>query len=332
MNENQIIQTALERLTEQTGVKVEWKPGKDKIAGEADFYFQKGKLHVFAEIKKEFRLHHLEKIIELADKYQPFMVVADIIFPALKEILREHKVGYLDTAGNLYLNTANNFVWIDGNRPIEKKKVITNRAFTKTGLKTVFYLLMHEDAINMPYRKLADATGVALGNIKNIIEGLKEAGFILAMNNTTLKILNREALLDRWLTGFMETLRPALHLGTYRFWDKNRIGNWQALALKPTESKWGGEPAGELLTNYLAPAHLTVYTKQKTELITKWTLIPDKGGNVHFYEKFWKDDKYDKEPFAPPLLVYADLMLTNDPRCQETAKMIYNKYLKNGFE
>lgn len=332
MNENQIINTALERLTDQTGLKVKWKPGKDKVDGEVDLYFKEGKMHVFADITKELRLHHLEKIIELAGKYPPFMVVADTIFPALKEILRKHKIGYLDTAGNIYLETATNMVWIDGNKPLEKKKIITNRAFTKTGLKTVFYLLLHEQAINMPYRKLAEATGVALGNIKNIIEGLKEAGYILAMNSTTLKIQNREALLERWLTGFRETLRPALHLGTYRFRDKNRLGNWQALALNPTETKWGGEPAGELLTNYLVPAHLTGYTHQKTELITKWTLIPDKGGNVHFYEKFWKDEVYDKEPFAPPLLVYADLMLTDDPRCQETAKMIYTKYLKNGLE
>src|SRR5690606_10025396 len=177
------------------------------------------------------RLHHLERIIELAERYQPFMVVADTIFPALKEILREKNVGYLDTAGNLYLNTEDNFVWIDGNKPVEKKKIITNRAFTKTGLKTVFYLLLHEQAINMPYRKLADATGVALGNIKNIMEGLKDAGFIININDTTLKLQNKNALLDRWLTGYRETLRPALHLGTYRFWDKKRLGNWQALTL-----------------------------------------------------------------------------------------------------
>jgi hypothetical protein len=328
MNEDQIINTALDRLTEQTGLKADWKPRHDEIDGEADFHFQKGNLHVFAEIKKELRLHHLERIIGLAKRYQPFMVVADTIFPALKEILREKNVGYLDTAGNLYLNTEGNFVWIDGNKPVEKKKIITNRAFTKTGLKTVFYLLLHEQAINMPYRKLADATGVALGNIKNIIEGLKDAGFIININDTTLKLQNKEALLDRWLTGFRETLRPALHLGTYRFWDKNRLGNWQALTLDPAETKWGGEPAGELLTNHLVPAHLTVYTKQKTAPITNWTLIPDKNGNVHFYEKFWKDATYDKEQFAPPLLVYADLMLTDDPRCQETAAMIFNNYLK----
>ncbi|GAC1600817.1 MAG: hypothetical protein NVS3B8_12880 [Chitinophagaceae bacterium] len=50
------------------------------------------------------------------------------------------------------------------------------------------------------------------------------------------------------------------------------------------------------------------------------------------YKKFWKDDFTDPEPFAPPLLIYADLLLTDDPRCRETAEMIYNQFLKHEFE
>ncbi|MBN8863805.1 MAG: hypothetical protein J0H92_10560 [Sphingobacteriales bacterium] len=332
MNDNQIINTALAQLTNQTGLKADWKPQDGEVDGEVDFHFPKGNLQLFAEIRRELRLHQLDKIVELAGRYRPFIVVAETIFPALKERLRDKRIGYIDAAGNIYINEGNHFIWIEGHKPQEKKKMANNRAFTKTGLKMVFYLLLNDAAINMPYRKLADATGVALGNVKNIIEGLKDAGFIIAINDTTLKLQNKAALLDRWLTGFRETLQPALLLGTYRFWDKKRLGDWQALQLDATETQWGGEPAGELLTNHLVPAGLTVYTHQNNELAAKWTLVPDEKGNVHVYEKFWKDEELDRNPYAPPLLVYADLMLTNDPRCQETAAMIYNKYLKDGLE
>lgn len=331
MNENQIIQTALGRFTEQTGFRVDWKPAKGEMDGEADFYINNEKVRVFGEVKKEFRVHHLENVIELARTHRPFIVVAETIFPAIKEILRENNIGYIDTAGNVYLKTGGKLLWIDGNKPREQK-IITNRAFTKTGLKMVFYLLLDLEAINLPYRKLADATGVALGNIKNIIEGLKEAGFIIKINKTTLKIQNKEALLDRWLTGFRETLKPALHLGTYRFYDKNRLRNWEDLPLPVPATQWGGEPAGQAMTNYLVPMHFTVYTHQERELIIKWKLIPDPAGNVKVYEKFWNDERFDGKRFAPPLIVYADLMETDDPRCQETAKMIYDKYLKNEFK
>jgi hypothetical protein len=45
----------------------------------------------------------------------------------------------------------------------------------------------------------------------------------------------------------------------------------------------------------------------------KWRLIPDPAGKVQLHEKFW-NNKTDQK-YAPEILVYADLILTNDPRC-----------------
>ena len=56
--------------------------------------------------------------------------------------------------------------------------------------------------------------------------------------------------------------------------------------------------------------------------------MPDEKGNVKAYQKFWQ---YDKVAFntVPPLLVYADLINTNDRRCRETAQKIYDEFLQN---
>jgi hypothetical protein len=149
MNENQIITTALDRLEEQTGIKGGWEPGHQKeLDGKLNLFLNAKKLRLFVEVKKELRQHMLPHIFELAGKHQPLMIVAENIFPKLKEMLRQKKIAYLDTAGNIYINTGTNFIWIDGNKPVEEKKAVTNRAFTKTGLKTVFYLLLNNDAIN----------------------------------------------------------------------------------------------------------------------------------------------------------------------------------------
>ncbi|RZM24281.1 MAG: hypothetical protein EOO88_23360 [Pedobacter sp.] len=63
----------------------------------------------------------------------------------------------------------------------------------------------------------------------------------------------------------------------------------------------------------------------------EWKLLPTADGNIRLYEKFWKDEQFDSHPYAPELLVYADLLLTLDPRCLETAEMIYDKHLKYEF-
>ncbi len=217
MKENQIVTMALERLEKQTGIHGQWKPAHKELDGKLNLFMQPKNLRMFVEVKKELRQHMLPHIFEMAEKYQPLMVVAENIFPKLKEILREKKIAYLDTAGNIYANIGNNFIWIDGNKPLQEKKPVTNRAFTKTGLKTVFYLLLNKDAINMPHRKLAEVTEVALGNIKNVIEGLRGTGFVLQVNDTTLKLQNKNALFERWITGYREILKPALQLGTYNF-------------------------------------------------------------------------------------------------------------------
>ena len=107
--------------------------------------------------------------------------------------------------------------------------------------------------------------------------------------------------------------------------------NWKKLPIKPGKTWWGGEPAGELFTNYLKPVVLTLYTLEtKNEIIKHYRLIPDPNGNVKVYRKFWK---YDDENTitVPQLLIYTDLMNTGDYRCIETAQKIYNDLLKEKF-
>lgn len=332
MNEREIVDMALARLESIAGINAQWKQKQGEIDGEIDLYFKDKDLHFYVEVKKEVRNHQLPFLITQAKRYHPLMIIAEKIYPAVKEQLRENKIPYLDTAGNIYVDEPGKFVWIEGNKPIKVKKGKTNKAFTKTGLKVIFHLLLNPDAINHPYRKLAEATGVALGAITDIMHGLKQGDFILQINKTTVRLHKKRELLERWITGYQETLKPTLHLGTYRFWDETNLQNWEKLILEKNEGVWGGEPAAEILTNYLKAATLTIYADEKNTIFRKWVLVPDPDGNVIFYRKFWIDEWLKAEQHAPPLLVYADLMITDDPRCHETAQIIYDKFLKETFK
>lgn len=334
MNTTEIVTQAISHLTVHAGITGEWKEMDKEIDGTLWLQMENNNIQFFVEVKKELREYQLPKILEMARFYQPMMVVAERIFPNIKEKLRENKIGYLDGAGNIYLNTDSNYIWLEGHKNIEPEKPVNNRAFTKTGLKTVFYLLLEKNAINQPYRTLADASNVALGNIKNVIEGLKETGFILPINEKKMLIQNKKALLDRWIAGYRETLKPSLYLGNYKFFNPhNNSRQINRIPLEQGKTVWGGEPAAEILTNYLNPKILTIYTTENRNIfIPLWKLIPDLNGNIQIYEKFWKYDTNENLRLAPDLLIYADLMITDDPRCIETAKMIYDKYLKHEFE
>jgi hypothetical protein len=96
-------------------------------------------------------------------------------------------------------------------------------------------------------------------------------------------------------------------------------------------TQWGGEPAAKLLTAYLKPAKLTLYTTEsKTTLLKTYKLAPQDHGVLGIYKKFWK---FNTGPLdtVPPILVYADLVNTGDPRNLETAKKLYDGLLAAQF-
>jgi hypothetical protein len=326
--EDKILDTATKNLTDYTGLKAHWKAGKGPV--DAMLYLEDKNIKFYVEVKRELRGHHLEALQQYAKQHQTFMVVAENIFPTLKKGLRDMGIAYLDAAGNIFYDTGNQYVWIEGNKIEKRQEEKKNRAFTKAGLRVVFQFLLNEETLNQPYREIAAMAGVALGNIKHVFDGLKELGFILRLDKNRAKLLKKRELLDRWIEGYGTALKPTLHIGNYRFLKEEDDKAWKKLKLDGEKTVWGSEAAADLITNYLVPLKLDLYTKEtKTELMKKWRLIPDPAGKVQLYEKFWNNNTDQK--YAPQVLVYADLILTNDPRCIETAQMIYDKYLANEF-
>lgn len=333
IQEERIMEDAFAQLELHTGIQANWNYEPTEVDGEADFIIEGRQFHTYLEVKRELRQYQLDKLLDLARRYQPFMVIAEHIFPTIKERLRAEKIAYLDAAGNVFINTKGTYLWIEGHKALKKTKAVTNRAFTKAGLRVVFYLLLERAAINMPYRQLAERTGVALGNIQNVLDGLKDAGFILQKDKQERILHHKKALLMRWIEGYKETLKPALHIGNYRFWDKDAIHHWNELVFpEQITAVWGGEPAAAALTHYLNPQELILYTHNKNALLLSWRLMPNEDGELHIYERFWYEPEHQQEAFAPMLLVYADLISTDEPRCVETANMLYDKFLKDEFE
>lgn len=82
------------------------------------------------------------------------MIMAEKIFPTIKKKLRNHGVNHFDAAGNIFIKTRNQTIWIDGNKYTPPRKADTDKAFTKTGLKAVFYLLINDGAVNLKFFSL----------------------------------------------------------------------------------------------------------------------------------------------------------------------------------
>lgn len=330
MQEEQIANIALENLKKNANITGKWQPiGQKELDGKTELTVDKQRLVFNTEIKTELRNHQLPQIYNKATQFEPLLVIAKRIFPAIKEELRQKQIAYLETNGNIYLKRDGITLWIENNKPLQVEKEKGNRAFTKTGLRVLFQFLLNEQNINLPYREMAAQTEVGLGNINYVMNGLLEAGFLVKLTKGTYKMQNKKALFEKWMTAYEERLKPDLKIGTFRFLKEEDFLNWKHLPLKNDKTWWGGEPAGDLFTNYLRPAELTLYTLEtRNELIKNYRLVPDENGNVKAYKKFWKYDAV-RDNIVPPLLVYTDLMNTQDRRCMETAQKIYDELLQN---
>lgn len=335
MTENKIIHIALENLKNNAGIQGRWENTyHTETNGEVDFIINNRDVKVFVEIKNELRNHQLPMILERANRFHPLMIVANRIFPKIKEELRANKIAYLEANGNIYLNENNNFIWIETQKPTTEIRDKGNRAFTKTGVKVVMQFLIKDDFINQPYREIAAYTEVGLGNINYVINGLKEMGFIINLNNNEYRLTNKKELIEKWVIAYEERLKPNIKIGTFRFLNDNDFGNWRNIYINEEKTVWGGEPAADIITDHLRPEKLTLYTKEtRNELMRNYRLVPEENGNVEVYKKFWpeNEDRNEFKKIAPWLIVYADLITTDDKRTRETAQMIYERYIEQNL-
>lgn len=331
MEEN-LIYTTINEILSDHNINACWeKLNIQEIDGTLTVEYKGNKQKFYVELKKEVRIFQLDKIFKQAEKYKPLLIIAENLFPNIKDILDEHEIGYIDLKGNINIKTEKFLIKIAGKkyRRIQQEKY--GRAFTKTGIKLILLLLLDENKINNTYRTIAKEAGIALGNVKLMLEGLIEEGYALRKNKKELKMVNKKELLQKWILAYNEKLKPTLLIGNFRFLNQNDIINWKNLNLDYTKTLWGGEAAGNILTGYLIPEILTIYTEEKKlEIVKNYRLIPDIEGNVKVYQKFWHLE--DINNLIQYLIVYADLIGTNNRRCIETAQKIYDQYLTNTFK
>ena len=274
----------------------------------------------------------LVMITKLKQKQEQILIVADYVNPILAERLKTENIWFVDTAGNAYIKLVPLFIYIKGNKPIEKPAARTlGRAFQPTGLKVIYAFLCNPELVNASYREIAKGSEVALGTVGWVMTDLTQLGNIVDMGHRGRRLKEKKKLLDRWVTAYSEKLRPKLKIGKYKAPDPDW---WQKTDLHNQQAYWGGEVAADQLTHYLKPEIITIYVMKKWvgELTIMNKLRKDPNGDIEILNTFWNvDNEFNRKEIVNPILVYADLMATNDPRNIETAKIIYEQELAKYF-
>lgn len=292
-------------------------------------------LRFAVEIKRVDRFAVLVLVKQQMSQWElPGLLVAPRITPEIGEQCRALSLSFIDMAGNAFLQAAGVFVLVSGRRPPLEKTVgvASRRAGTAASLKVIFALLCRPELWGASYREIGQMAGVSLGAIGGVFEDLAVRGMIVGgTRGSKRRLLEPRRLLDEWVVNYPIKLRPKLNVRRFRASDPLW---WQGLDVTRYGARWGGEVAAEKLTRFLKPGTCTLYIQADREgqnrkrLILENKLRADPNGDIALLDAFWGfPDSPSFPDIAPLLLVYADLLETQDPRSHETAQIIRERYL-----
>jgi hypothetical protein len=67
------------------------------------------------------------------------------------------------------------------------------------------------------------------------------------------------------------------------------------------------------------------YIPKQSDLIRSYHMVPQVNGELEVHDIFWQPEN----GMEPPVIIYAELLLSGGKRNKETAEIIYNEYNKS---
>jgi hypothetical protein len=263
----------------------------------------------------------------------PVLLATAYLTLALADECVEHDLQFIDLAGNLYVHAPGQFMLVSGrpaNPEIRRLALRSGKpaiSANASALRMIFVLLSAPELLNRPYREIAVAAGVALGAVGSVLDDLRERGLLAGIDDR--RLLDPAALREEWAINYPLRLLPKLNVQRFAVGDPSW---WQHAELPAGQAWWSGEVAAAKLTGQLRPAGQTLYVEPTARpavtmaLAKRHRLRADPTGTLEIIDAFWHLDETRKEKLtAPPLLVYADLQRTREPRNAEVAALIRNQ-------
>jgi hypothetical protein len=315
-------------------------PGKYQADASVDLVVENGTSRYLVECKTLLdRKGQIDQVRRQLDSTgSRGLLIAPYLTRELAEHCRATGLQFIDTCGNAYLHAPGLFVLITGekgerrNQSFHAPKGLTNAA----GLRVVFALLSKPELINSAFKDIASNAGVSLGTAHNVLDDLERRGYLINRGRSERrKLLEPRRLIDEWVINYPTALRAKLHGRRFSAPDPDW---WQSFDVDEFEFAWGAEVAARKMTGYLKPSTQTLYVAPTamesaiSTLVKRYRIRPDPDGEIEILEKFWHWRLKTMPDIAPPLLVYSELLAILDPRTQETANMIKERFIDPAFD
>lgn len=348
MDKERILEDCLRTLRERLGV--EGSPvavGKEVRPAHPDAVIRlalpRGKtIDVCVEVRSQLRPSLLPELLaRLATcrkqaGCKAVMVATPHIPEPLAEELRAQGIWFVDGSGNAYLEVPGVLlIYAVGRRPA-RWQLESAPWLSAPGAKLLFQLLVRGPEIRATLRELAQDGRVSLGTTSKVLSHLISRQVIGRQAPGFYRITDPRRLLETWSQAYAVKLRPKILLGRFRSpYGTDFARMLEQIAGDPIGKDLvvGGEYAADRLTGYLRAGSLSLYVPPGSvrPVQRALKLAPSSGGDIELYEAFanrlGEQSAEGQFPLAHPVLVYAELLATDDPRCGEAALRLKEKHL-----
>lgn len=276
------------------------------------------------ELKRHATLSHLRHDSATGRAVLPLLVGATTVSPRSADAFRRAGIQYVDASGNAWIHFGDVLIDVRGRRS-ERDASETARArggnvFSAARAQVAFALLQWPRSWKKPQRAVAEAAGVSLGQVNDALKMFREAGFGPGGHRSDSEFL------DLWVASFPSGLGQKLLLATYR----GSIEDFRKVDAEDPVFVGGAVISGELAADdLLRPEALTIYVAKLDPMLpvqNRWR--SDGDANITVRRKFWTTPPDETNDYdgplvglrnAPAVLVYADLLASDNPRVRSVA-------------
>lgn len=323
--ENQVVSDILARLNE-FGITLARTPDltrlntNDAIVATLTHEYGSGEFFLaYSDTLTSTSQHWKDTLVEGKRK---LLLMGPRITERSAEIFRLHGINYVDQAGNAFIEFQGIYIDVRGRRA--KASAVQHRAHTKRGgvnlfslkrSQIIFSLLNWPELLSGPIRHLAFSAGTSLGQTQETLELLSQFGFLNDQRSFSSR--QRESLIDQWAAAYPTGLGSLVRATPLS-------GDWGNLHPSSQKIYISGEPATPYLVH---PETVVLYTTDSLSTLVRehrWRRDAN-SPNIFVRRKFWVAPDETPEPGvfqAPLLLVYADLLSSNDSRQIEAAQQM----------
>jgi hypothetical protein len=260
----------------------------------------------------------------------PVVVVAAVVGKELRTALVEHGLGYLDLAGNchLELDAGNVTVHVEGKR--RTARPVGSGGLRAAGYQVLFALLADESLLARTVREVAEVANVSRHAAHSMAARLRDEGLLVRAGRSEHVFApgGRETCIDRFALGWADVLRGRLLAGRFRLREPEPGAVIAAVERSFHAAKvpfgFGGAHGSSRWVRHLQSAETVVHTAAfGPELVRALGAIPDRNGPLYVFRTMTaRDLAADRTDTAHPLLVYAELARSAEPRAREAAGLL----------